>query len=251
MQRKIAVVTGANGGIGRAVCSKMLTVGFDVVAVGRDMDALNESVDSVGVNSDSVSRVVADVRDGGELGEKLGSLENVHTLVANAGICRQSRLLDGDSDRVWREVMSTNLDGVWNTLRAAVPKMVNGGRIVIVSSGLGKLGRAGYGAYAASKHGVLGLAKCLALELALREITVNAICPGWVNTEMAAADLRRTALQTGKPLVKVEDEVVTAIPTGRMVEPVEVASMIGWLVSEEAAAVTGQAFNISGGEFFA
>ena len=96
---------------------------------------------------------------------------------------------------------------------------------------------------------MLGLAKCLALELAPMEITVNSVCPGWVDTEMAAQDLRHTAFKTGNPVVQVEDQAMARIPIGRMVAPKEVASLIGWLISKEAASVTGQAYNISGGEF--
>jgi len=196
-----------------------------------------------------VMSVTTDIRDAKKLQASLAKVDKVRALVLNAGICRQARATDPDADQVWDEVLSSNLDGAWNTVRSILPKMGTGGRIVFVSSGLGKLGRAGYGAYAASKHGMLGLAKCLALELAPMKITVNSVCPGWVDTEMAAADLRRTAFKTGKPVVKVEDQAVARIPIGRMVAPKEVASLIAWLISREAASVTGQAYNICGGEF--
>jgi NAD(P)-dependent dehydrogenase (short-subunit alcohol dehydrogenase family) len=152
---------------------------------------------------------------------------------------------------VWRDVLATNLDGVFNTLHAAEPHLNESARVVVVSSGLGKLGRAAFGAYAASKHGVLGLMKCAAKELAPRKITVNAVCPGWVDTEMARTDVVRLARDLSRDASDVEADIVRNIPVGRFVQPEEVAALIGWLVSDEAATVTGEAFNISGGEFFA
>ena len=147
--------------------------------------------------------------------------------------------------------LSVNLQGAYAVLGAAAPRMPDGGRIVAVSSGLGKLGRAGYSAYCASKHALLGVVKCTARELAPRGITVNAVCPGWVDTPMARADVARAALASGRSADEVRAEVAAGIPIGRMVEPAEVAALIAWLCSPEAAAVTGEAYNISGGEFFA
>jgi NAD(P)-dependent dehydrogenase (short-subunit alcohol dehydrogenase family) len=138
---------------------------------------------------------------------------------------------------------------VWRTLRAVVPSMAENGRVVIVSSGLGKRGRAGYGAYCASKHGVLGLVRALAPELAPRGITINAVCPGWVDTGMAASDLARTARERGTSAAEERAAAEAAIPVGRFVAPAEVAGLIAFLASIEAAAITGQAYNVSGGEF--
>jgi NAD(P)-dependent dehydrogenase (short-subunit alcohol dehydrogenase family) len=191
------------------------------------------------------------VRDAAALADCFRAYGPVHTVVANAGIVRQARLSDLDAQETWRAVLSVNLDGVFNTLRAAEGVIVDAGRIVVISSGLGKLGRAAFGAYSASKHGVLGLVKCVAKELAPRKITVNAICPGWVDTDMARSDVSRFAVAQRRELEDVEARIVENIPLGRFVRPEEVASLVGWLVSDGAAAVTGEAFNISGGEFFA
>ena len=138
-------------------------------------------------------------------------------------------------------MLAVNLDGVFHGLRLAAPRLRQGARVVVISSGLGKLGRAGYGAYAASKHGVLGLMRCAALELADRGIRVNAVCPGWVDTDMARADLCRNGT--------ARQEAEALIPMGRFVRPEEVAELVRWLASPASGPVTGQAFNISGGEF--
>jgi NAD(P)-dependent dehydrogenase (short-subunit alcohol dehydrogenase family) len=193
----------------------------------------------------------ADVRDADALARAFAAVAPIHAVVANAGVVRQARLDSLDSRAVWRDVLSTNLDGVFNTLHAAEPQLADRGRVVIISSGLGKLGRAAFGAYAASKHGVLGLMKCVARELAPRGITVNSVCPGWVDTDMARADLVRLAHDGKRVVSDVEAETCRGIPIGRFVRPEEVAALVSWLISEDAEAVTGEAFNISGGEFFA
>lgn len=251
MGQLTAVVTGAGAGIGRAISQWLLDRGYRVVGMGRRAEALAESARVRGGNTGHFVTRSVDVRDAGALTDAFASIGPVHTVIANAGIVRQARLGAADGPAVWREVLDVNLDGVFHTLNAAVPHLTDSGRIVVVSSGLGKLGRAAFGAYAASKHGVLGLMKCVAKELAPRKITVNAVCPGWVDTAMAHADISSFAGEEGRAAADVLAEIQGSIPIGRLVQPEEVAALVGWLVSEEAAAVTGEAFNISGGEFFA
>lgn len=249
--RAKAVVTGAGSGIGRETVQRLVHLDYEVVALGRREASLRQTADEMGDKADRVHIAPVDVQDGYALEQVLRDVGPVHALVANAGICVQSRLDDPNADEVWKTVMGTNVDGVWNTFRAIVPSMPDDGRVVVVSSGLGKLGRGGYSAYTASKHAVLGLVKCVAMEVAPRRITVNAVCPGWVATEMAEGDLERTAKQTGRRVSDVREEALRNIPLGRFVKAGEVASLISWLLSTEAAAVTGQAYNISCGEFFA
>lgn len=249
MAQPVAIVTGASLGIGRAIAERLLRDGYRVVGLGRQANSLEEAGRSFGSAGASFCYHVADVRDSAPLEKAFASAGPIDILIANAGIVRQARLEDPDASEVWREVLATNLDGVFNTARAGLRHMSPGGRIVIVSSGLGKLGRAAFGAYSASKHGVLGLMKCLALELAPRRITVNAVCPGWVATDMSRSDLARFARERGSPVCEIEAKVKQSIPLGRFVEPGEVANLVAWLTSKEAAAITGQAFNISGGEF--
>jgi NAD(P)-dependent dehydrogenase (short-subunit alcohol dehydrogenase family) len=246
-----AVVTGAATGIGRAIAARLLQKGYRVVGLGRRRDALDRARRELGADAADFVTHEADVRDDLALVRAFEGIGPVHAVVANAGVVRQSRLDALDARETWRYIMATNLDGVFNTLHAAVPHLPDSGRVVVISSGLGKLGRAAFGAYAASKHGVLGLVKCLAKELADRKITVNAVCPGWVDTDMARADVRQFAERRGRSMSDIEAEIVQNIPVGRFVQAAEVASLVAWLLSNEAGAVTGEALNISGGEFFA
>jgi NAD(P)-dependent dehydrogenase (short-subunit alcohol dehydrogenase family) len=215
----LALVTGASRGIGRATAHRLAEAGLRVLAWGRPPD-------------------IADLPQLERAFEDVGGLD---VLVVNAGVCRSADLDDPGAVEVWRHVMSVNLDGAFHCLRLASPRLRGGGRVVFVSSGLGKLGRGGKSAYAASKHGVLGLMRCAALELAPRGIRVNAVCPGWVDTDMARADLQRSG--------ELRQEAEAQIPAGRFVRAAEVAEMIAWLASDRSSPVTGQAFNISGGEF--
>jgi NAD(P)-dependent dehydrogenase (short-subunit alcohol dehydrogenase family) len=247
---KRAIVTGAGGGIGRAVAARLLKDGYEVVAIDLRQEALARVADELG-GGERFRPVVVDVGDAAALADALKDVGEVRSLVAGAGICRQARLDDPDTDQVWRDVMRANVDGVWSCFRTVGPALVEGGRAVVISSGLGKLGRAGYSAYTASKHAVLGIVKCLAQELAPRRITVNAVCPGWVATEMAEADLVRTAKQQGSTAEDVRRAALEGIPLRRFVEADEVAALTCWLLTDDAAAITGQAYNISCGEFFA
>lgn len=251
MQVRTAVVTGAGTGIGRSVVERLHKRGFRVIAVGRRLEPLQETAAAFGSEADRCIPLSLDVADKAAVLSAFDHLDEVDIIVANAGVCTQGRLDDPDSDEVWERVMGTNVDGVWYLFRALASKLRDGGRAVVVSSGLGKLGRPGYGAYTASKHAVLGLVKCFSKELAHRQVTVNAVCPGWVDTEMAQADLVRTAKVLGTTAEEVKAQAHKAIPLGRFVRPEEVAALIDWLTSRDAAAVTGQAYNISCGEFFA
>ncbi len=252
---RTALVTGAGDGIGRATAARLARDGMHVVAAGRTAATLQALVDEVRRGGGVASAVKADVADPAALRAALAEWEaltgsaTVDVVVANAGTCGRARLDDPDADAVWRDVLGTNLDGAWHTLRAVEPRLAAGGRVVLVSSGLGHRGRAGYAAYGASKHGVLGLVRALAPEMAPRGVTVNAVCPGWVDTAMAARDLVRTARERGTSVEIERAAAVAAIPIGRFVAPGEVAELIAFLASEAAAAITGQAYNVSGGEF--
>lgn len=245
---RLAVVTGASSGIGLAVVERLVARGDRVMAVARRPEGLAELTARFG---EQVQPLAVDVGDHAALHATLAALPPVHTLVLSAGLCKQARLDEEADDATWWETLNVNLHGSYFAMKAVAPTMPAGGRIVAVSSGLGKLGRPGYAAYCASKHALLGVVKCVSKELAPRGITVNAVCPGWVDTPMARADVIKTAHERGVEAAAVEAGIYAGIPIGRMVSADECAALICWLASPEAAAVTGEAYNISGGEFFA
>lgn len=245
---RLAVVTGASSGIGLAVVERLVARGDRVMAVARRPEGLAELTARFG---ERIQPLAVDVGDHAALHATLAALPPVHTLVLSAGLCKQARLDEEADDATWWETLNVNLHGSYFAMKAVAPTMPAGGRIVAVSSGLGKLGRPGYAAYCASKHALLGVVKCVSKELAPRGITVNAVCPGWVDTPMARADVVKTAHERGVEAAAVEAGIYAGIPIGRMVSADECAALICWLASPEAAAVTGEAYNISGGEFFA
>lgn len=215
-------------------------------ALGRRLGPLEALRTDLG---ETVVPCAVDVDDGPALRAAFAALPGVDVLVLNAGLCATAALGAPDSAAVWQAVLRTNLDGVFHGLEAALPHLPRGGRVVAVASGLGKLGRAGYGAYCAAKHGVLGLVRAAALEWAPRGITVNAVCPGWVDTPMARGDLARAAEQAHRPVAMLRAEAEAGIPLGRFVTAEEVADLIGFLASPAAAMITGEAYNLSGGAF--
>lgn len=243
---RTVVITGGSSGIGLAVAEAFVDHGDKVVVCGRSPDKLEAARSQVG-ELDCHSLDVSDQQAVESLFDAVGSVD---VLVANAGICRQARLDDEDSDQVWRRTFEVNVHGVYHCIKAAAESMPEGGSIVTVSSGLGKNARAGYEAYTASKHAVLGLTKCVALELAPRDIRANAVCPGWVDTPMSRADVAESARRAGVSEQQFRQHAVDDIPLGRMVQPDDVAELILFLTSPAASAITGQSYNIACGEFF-
>lgn len=244
MHAPIAVITGAGTGIGRCVADRLLASGHHIVAIGRrraPLDALAKAA------PERVTPLALDVADAGAVDDALHAIPRVAALVINHGICQTVPHDAPEAVHVFHHTLAVNLSGAMHVLHALGPRIVDGGRVVAIASGLGKLGRAGKSAYAASKHGLLGLTRCVAEELAPRRITVNAVCPGWVDTDMARADLVREA-DGGDPDA-IRRAAEAAIPLGRFVTPDEVAALVAWLCGPEAGMITGQAYNISGGEF--
>jgi ketoreductase len=168
-------------------------------------------------------------------------------LVNNAGVGGGLPIHEADSAG-WRRILDTNVWGTFLVTREAVPMLHDGGRIVSISSVLGRFGVPGYTAYCASKHAVIGFTRALALELADRGITVNAICPGWVDTEMAAQGMQLGASAMGITFDAFKKQAMEKVPIGRMIQPGEVAQLVKFLASPQASAITGQTYNICGGQ---
>jgi NAD(P)-dependent dehydrogenase (short-subunit alcohol dehydrogenase family) len=171
----------------------------------------------------------------------------IDVLVNNAGIGGGEPVQGSDIER-WRRTIDTNLTGIYLVTRESIALLPDGGRIVNMSSVLGRFGVSGYTAYCASKHGVIGFTRALALELAPRQITVNALCPGWVDTDMAAQGMQQGADATGQTFERFRERALGAVPLKRIIQPDEVAELVRFLASPAAAAITGQAYNICGGQ---
>jgi len=227
-----AVVTGAGTGIGRAVAVRLAEEGASLTLLGRDEARLRDVVAGATARS-------CDIRD--EASVRASFTEPLDFLVANAGIGGPNE--PGDGDR-FDDVVATNLTGTYRCCRAAEPLLRDGGRIVVTSSILARIGVPGYTAYCASKAGLLGLVRSLAAELAPRRIQVNAICPGWVNTDMAWQGLDAFP---GVTREEAYAEAMRDVPLGRMSEPAEIAGTVAWLLSDDALGVTGQAIDHNNG----
>ncbi len=242
---KVVVVTGASRGIGAATARAFAERGASVVANHplTDADSHRESIEAWckqgSLPSDRVIPLAANVDDAdqveamyAEIGDRFGRMD---VLVNNAGINRDHTLAKMTNEE-WRAVLAVNLDGVFFNCRAALPLLGDGGRIINMSSMVAHTGNFGVANYAASKAGVLGVTKSLALELASRNITVNAICPGFINTQM---------IQNMPP--QVIDKIVAGIPLGRQGEVDDVVACILFLASPPAGYITGQSIGVNGG----
>jgi len=231
---KHVVVTGAGTGIGRAIAERLAAEGARLTLLARDEARLRDVVP--GATTKSV-----DIRDRDAVLAAFD--EPLDALVANAGIGGPNEA--GASDR-FDDIVQTNLFGTYWCARAAEPQLADGGRIVVTSSILARIGVPGYTAYCASKAGLLGLVRALAAELAPRRIQVNAICPGWVDTDMAWQGLSEWPGLTPEEAWEIAQREV---PLRRMSQPAEIAGTVAWLLSEDALGVTGQAIDHNNGAF--
>ncbi len=232
LEGKHVAVTGAGTGIGRAIAQRLAAEGARLTLLARDESRLRD------VAPGATTRSV-DIRDRDAVFAAFA--EPLDALVANAGVGGPNE--PGERDR-FDEIVRTNLDGTYWCCRAAEPHLPDGGRIVVTSSILARIGVAGYTAYCASKAGLLGLVRAFAAELAPRRIQVNAICPGWVNTDMAWQGLSAWPGLTAEQAWEI---AVQEVPLRRMGEPAEIAGTVAWLLSDDALGVTGQAIDQNNG----
>jgi len=245
-----ALVTGGGSGIGRGIALRLAREGARVVVAGRRRAALDETRALAGRDGLEVQAVELDVTDAAAVRAVVdrvaADLGGLQCLVNNAGAGGPNACSGPGEDR-WRELIAVNLDGVFHCAREALRHMREGGAIVNISSVLGKFGVPGYTAYCASKHGVIGFTKALALEVAPRRIRVNAVCPGWVESDMARQGMEGIAAETGQSYEDARAMALAQVPLGQMIQPEEVGGLVAWLASDEARNMTGQAINYSGG----
>jgi 3-hydroxybutyrate dehydrogenase len=243
-----AVVTGAGRGIGREIASQLTRAGAVVTALGRRSTALDELV----AKGDARFTVTADVTDQAAVTAAMretAARQPIDILVANAGAAESAPFAKSDA-ALFSRMMDVNFMGVVNSIQAALPSMRNRphGRIVVIASTAGLKGYAYVSAYAAAKHAVIGLVRSLALELASTRITVNAVCPGFTDTDLVAGSIDTIMKKTGRDRSEAIAELTKHNPQGRLVTPAEVADTVLWLCGEGAGAVTGQAIAVAGGE---
>ncbi|MBX3464732.1 MAG: SDR family oxidoreductase [Planctomycetes bacterium] len=252
LRGKRCLVTGGGTGIGAGIARCLARAGAASVAVlGRRRAPLLRTVAALRALRTEALAVTADVAAARSVAAAVRraakAMGGIDVLVNNAGVGGPNGCAQPGPDR-WDEIVRTNLDGTFFTTRAALPHLALGGRVVNISSVLGRFGVPGYTAYCASKHGVIGFTKALALELAPRGVTVNAICPGWVDTEMAAAGMQRMAEATQVPFDEAKRQALAAVPLGRLLEPEEIGELVVWLCSPAARGMTGQAISHCGGQ---
>lgn len=246
------MITGAGSGIGRAAAIN-LSQYHPVVLVGRQSKTLTETAEIITAAKRHTPYILAvDMRDTTALTQGLQALgiHTLHALIANAGVGGENHW--GDEDR-WQEVIDINLTGTYRTVSACIPLLQHQQgpeayrHIVIVSSILARLGVPGYTAYCASKAGLLGLMRSWASQYADQRLLVNAICPGWVNTEMARQGIETFAKASGDSVEAIMEREMGRVPLGKMSEPEEVAALISLLVSGQQTSITGQTLDINNG----
>lgn len=222
---KLGVVTGGTRGIGKAVADRLAADGWDVLVLARQP-------------AGSHRFAACDVADAAAVSAVFAGLARVDALVNCAGIAGANRL-DGD-DTLWHAIIDSNLHGTYHCCKSVLPKLPDGtGRIVNIASVLGLRGVPDQTAYCAAKHAVVGFTRALALAVAPRGITVNALCPGWVDTDMAH--------QRYNELGITPEQAAAGVPTGCVATPSEVADAVAWLLRSEARGITGHALPIDGG----
>ena len=244
LKDKVALITGGGRGIGRAIALKFAAAGATVAVAARTRAQVESVAQEIG---EKAIALVCDVADPQSVAEMFTELQP-DILVNNAGIAESATLVQ-TTDELWQRHLAINLSGTFYCTRAALPSMLERkwGRIINIASIAAKAGAPYIAAYAASKHGVLGLTRSVALEVAASGVTVNAICPGYVETEMVARGVERITTRTGRSAEEALDTLRRMSPQNRLVTPEEVAALALLLASDEGRGINGQGINIDGG----
>jgi NAD(P)-dependent dehydrogenase (short-subunit alcohol dehydrogenase family) len=262
MQDRHALVTGAGSGIGAAVALALAQQGCRLTLAGRSHDKLQQQAEALRTQVPDLAVVLApmDITDPlavqAAVQQAQSQLGPVNILVNNAGQARSQPFVRTDA-ALWQQMLDVNLSGTFHVTQAVLPGMLdaaseNGGgtpgRIINIASTAGLMGYAYVSAYVAAKHGVVGLTKALALELARKNITVNALCPGYTDTDIVQEAVRNIVAKTGQSEDQARQALAARNPQQRLVQPLEVAHSVVWLCAPGSEAINGQAIAIDGGE---
>jgi NAD(P)-dependent dehydrogenase (short-subunit alcohol dehydrogenase family) len=249
---KHALVTGGGRGIGMAIAQSLLNHGARVTLLGRNADALRESAERLALIGD-VHTEIADVADLHAVTAAFAGASrrfgHIEILVNNAGQASSAPFVKTD-EMLWQQMLSVNLTGTFHCMKAALPAMLQAGwgRIVNVASTAGVTGYGYVSAYCAAKHGVIGLTRAVALEVATKGVTVNAVCPGYTETDIVREAVANIVIKTQRTEEEAIAELASKNPQQRLVQPEEVANAVAWLCQPEAGAMNGQAIAVAGGE---
>ena len=254
-----ALITGAGSGIGAAVALALAQQGCRLSLAGRSHDKLQQQAERLRAQVPHLAVVLApmDVSDPhsvqAAVQQAQAQLGPIHILVNNAGQASSQPFARTDA-ALWQQMLNVNLSGTFHVTQAVLPAMLDAaasgtpGRIVNVASTAGLMGYAYVSAYVAAKHGVVGLTRALALELARKNITVNALCPGYTETDIVQDAVRNIVAKTGQSETQARQALATRNPQQRLVQPEEVAQSVVWLCAAGSSAINGQAIAIDGGE---
>lgn len=243
-----ALVTGGGRGIGRAIAASLVKAGANVTIMGRNRAVLDDVVAA----GDAHHAVAADVSDQAAMQAAISEAakrQPIDILVANAGAAESAPFLKSDA-ALFQRMMDVNFMGVVHATHAVLPDMVarKSGRIIAVASTAGLKGYGYVSAYVAAKHAVVGLVRSLALEVATKNITVNAVCPGFTETDLLEGSIDNIMSKTGRTREQAIAELAKHNPQGRLVKPEEVADAVLWLCGAGAGSITGQSIAVAGGE---
>jgi 3-hydroxybutyrate dehydrogenase len=242
------LVTGGGRGIGRAIASTLVRAGATVTVLGRNRATLDQAIAAGDAHFAGVADVADQAAISAAIAEAAGR-QPIDILIANAGVAESAPFAKSDA-ALFRRMMDVDFMGVVHAIQAVLPAMKDRpyGRIVAVASTAGLKGYAYASAYSAAKHAVVGLVRSLALELAATAVTVNAVCPGFTDTDLLAGSVDNIMKKTGRSHAQAVSDLSRYNPQGRLVRPEEVADTVLWLCGEGAGAITGQAIAVAGGE---